>query len=150
MRKRNGLILIIAICAMMVAVCALLSRKGDGQDERASVQQSDKLRTPTSSTSANSSTNIGKSTNGNDKSKQRNRTMRFLELATQFLSKESQVALQKAIDEGVDKQSDSFARFSIDYMELLGGLKREGKLLAYYDVLREALRRHQMTSIFCG
>ena len=142
MRKRSRLIAIIAICAMMVAVCVLLSRKGDGQDEQVSVRQNDKPRTLTSSsTNANSSTNIGKSANGNYKLRQHNRTMRFLELATQFLSKESQIALQKVIDEGVGKQSDSFARFSIDYMELLGGLKRDGKLLAYYDVLIGAFKK---------
>lgn len=138
MRKRNRWIAIIAVCAVIVVVYVLFSRKGDIQDERASVQQSDKSRTLTSLTS--SSTNANSSTIAGAM-RQHNRTMRFLELATQFLSKESQIALQKVIDEGVDKQSDSFARFSIDYMELLGGLKREGKLLAYYNVLIGAFKK---------
>lgn len=133
--------MLIAVCAMIVAVCVLFSRKGTGQDEQSVVQQSDKPHMPTSFTNANYCANVGKLARG-EPFKQRNRTMRFLELATRFLSKESQLALQKVIDEGVDKQPDSFAKLSVKYMDLIGYLRSEGKLSAYYELLKEVFEKN--------
>ena len=42
MRKQRISITIIAVCAMVVAVCVLLVRRGDGQDEQATTQHKDK------------------------------------------------------------------------------------------------------------
>ncbi|MBP3406937.1 MAG: hypothetical protein J6N18_12605 [Kiritimatiellae bacterium] len=81
--------------------------------------------------------------NDNNKSSKNTikRTMRFLELALQLVSPESRSALQKVIDAGVDKQPDSFAKLGIEYMELFGYFKKNGKLPTFYDLLKEGLEK---------
>lgn len=65
------------------------------------------------------------------------RTLRFLELLREFFPAERREMLEKAIAEGVEKQPDRFAKLSLRYMELFGRLMREGKLGAYYGLLKK-------------
>lgn len=65
------------------------------------------------------------------------RTMRFLELARQFVPEDQRAGIDKDIAKGVDAQPDCFAKFTIQYMEFFGYLKNNGLIEAYYDALKK-------------
>ena len=65
------------------------------------------------------------------------RTMRFLELARQFVPEGQRAEIDKGIAKGVDAQPDRFAKFTIQYMEFFGYLKNKGLIEAYYDALKK-------------
>jgi len=132
MRKQRISITIIAVCAMVVAVCVLLARKGDGQDEQATTQHKDKSHPAAvvdSSAKIISKSATTKSTESD---------LKFLDIMWPFLPEKYQKMFEEAKAAVKEWPPKTFSELA-GGVELVGHIANSGKLMDFYAELQKAL-----------
>ena len=132
MRNKKLLIAVIVVYAMMVAVCVLLSRKGDGQDEQISTRQKDKSRPVAVAVSS------GKATPNLATAKSSEPDLKFLDVMWPFLPERYQRMFKEAKARGEIKTPKTFSEVA-GMTELVGHIAKSGKLMDFYAELQKAL-----------
>ena len=131
MRKQRISITIIAVCAMVVAVCVLLVRRGDEQDEQATTQHKDKSH-PVAVVDSSAKT-IPKSAT----TKSTESDLKFLDIMWPFLPERYQKMIDEAKSHGGLRTPKTFSEVA-GMAELVGHITKSGKLKDFYAALKDA------------
>ena len=130
---------VVAVCAMMVAVCVLFSRQGDGQDEQTATRHKDKSRPVAVAVSS------GKATPNQVTEKSAEPDLKFLDVMWPFLPERHQQAVRKAKIDGKVNSPTTFSEMA-KFLGMIEAVVQRGEVRNLYDAL-DGARTKEPTNI---
>lgn len=147
MKREKRIVVIVLACGMLLAlgiVAFVIMRQNDSTSVVSSPVVHPRQNPEVVQSSVDKQD--GDESNAVTGKRQMVRTMRFLEIARQFIAEDQRAEIDKTIAAGVDALPDGFAKFSAQHMDFFGYLKNKGVLLKYYDALKKEFLRSKGTA----